>query len=692
MQIKLNWLSIKNFKGIKDLTIEAKGKNISIRGDNATYKTTTYDAYSWLVSGKDSFNRADFGIKPLDEDGNEIHFLETEVEAELLVDGKPVKMKKIQTENWVKPRGQTEQEYKGNNTAYFFDEVPMGANAYKAKVEELIGEETFRLLANPLYFNQHYKLPKLTDWQSRRMLLFEMCGEITDETIIQMNPSLAKLPEVLDGKSIDDRKAIIAQSIKKLNEQIIVIGPKINENMRLIPEIGTDYTATEQRLKTLKMELEGIEKELTDAGNVAQVHMKKQQELFSLKNQLENVKSRIYKEANAGYQRLIDEKSKLQDEKYLTEAKKNDNIRQIILIEKQIKSYQEQREQLLEEWKTLTKVLSEAKAQEFIEPEGDVFNCPTCGQELPQEMKDNKLDDLKAKFESAKLMQISNIERAIADNVNKGKSTAQAKEDAEKDIKSFKETVQKLDTRLSEITSRLAEIETEMEKPQDEPDYSTDAEYIELSDKIQALQTELDKPIEDTTAEVRERKWAIAQQIEDCNSILNNKHVAENAKMRIEELKQSEKDLSNQKSQLEGQLNLITEFIKAKANTLTDIMNSKFKHVKFELFETQINGNMVECCNTLVNTNGCWVPFADGNTAGRINAGIDIINALSEHYGVRVPLWVDNRESITDLAETNSQVISLIKPDIRTDADRKKYSKLCVEVGLNGENDDKANS
>ena len=66
------------------------------------------------------------------------------------------------------------------------------------------------------------------------------CAErFPDDTIIQMNPDLAKLPEVLAGKSIDDRKAIIAQSIKKLNEEIVKISPKINENMRLIPEVGT---------------------------------------------------------------------------------------------------------------------------------------------------------------------------------------------------------------------------------------------------------------------------------------------------------------------------------------------------------------------------------------------------------------------------------------------------------------------
>ena len=685
MDIRLNQLSIRNFKGIKDLTVNAHGKNISIMGDNATYKTTTYDAFCWLVSGKDSFNRSDFGIKPLDEQGNEIHFLETEVEAELLVDGKPVKMKKVMTENWVKPQGQTERVYKGNNTAHFFDEVPMGATEYKSKVDALIGEEVFRLLTNPLYFNQHYKIKagnkQLTDWESRRILLFEMCGAIPDETIIQMNPDLAKLPEVLAGKSIDDRKAIIAQSIKKLNEQIAVIAPKINENMRLVPEVGTDYTATEQKLSRAKAQLEEIEKELTGAGNVAQVHMQMQKDLFALKNQRESVKSRIFKATNEGYQKLVDEKSKLQGEKYRVESDNETATRQISNVENCIKDCTEKRVQLIEEWKALNKELTEAKAWEFIEPDGDNFNCPTCGQELPQEMKDGKLDSMKAKFESAKQIQIKDIERRFEVNKNNGVSVVKSKEAAEKNLTNFKESVQKLETRLSEINSRLAEIEVELQNPQSEPDYTSDAEYNELSGKIKALESEINKPIEDTSLELRAKKNAITTEIEECNSILNNRDNVANAKARIEELKQSEKDLSIQKSQLEGQLNLITEFIRAKANTLTDIMNSKFKHVKFELFTNQITNNaLVECCNTLVNTNGCWVPFTDGNTAGKINAGIDITVALASYYGVTTPLFIDNAESVTELIDTPAQIIRLVKPDIQTEEARRKYSKLSVEA------------
>lgn len=700
MDIRLNYMSIKNFKGIKDFRLEANGHNVSILGDNATYKTSCYDAFCWVVSGKNSFNQTDFGIKPLDETGKEIHFLETEVEVGLLKDGNPLKLKKILTENWVKPKGKTEQEYKGNNTAYFFDEVPVGANEFKRKVDELIGEETFRLLTNPLYFNQHYKLGKLTDWQSRRTLLFEMCGEITDENIVAMNPTLARLPEVLGGKSIDDRKAIIAQSIKKINEQIEKIGPAINENQRLIPEETVDYTATEAELKRLKSELDSIEKELSTAEDVVALYRKNQQELFSLKGQLENVKSRIYNESNTGRQKLVNEKSQLQNQKYLLEATRGDYARQIPIAEKGIAGRNDTLEQLREEWGELKANLKKSIASVFIEPSENHFICPTCGQDLPQNARETKLDEMKDNFQKNKDYTISSYRKSLESNKTSGTTVSKEIEQLQGNIEEYKAEVEKAEKALEIINSRISEIDIELQKDVATPDYTTDIEYSELSQKIQQLETELNKPVEDKTAEARQRKSMISSKIEECNRVLNNKQVVENTKNRIEELKQNERNLSNQKSQLEGQLNLITEFIKAKANTLTDIMNSKFKYVRFRLFDIQQNGGVVEVCDTMVNTNSKWVPFSDGNTAGRINAGIDIVNALSEHYGVRVPLWVDNRESITDLAETESQIISLIKPYIpelrekyenesegdyenfivEREALIKKYSKLNVEV------------
>lgn len=682
LDIRLNWMAVRNFMGLKDFDLHVNGKNITIKGDNATYKTTCYDAFCWVVTGKDSFNRADFDIKPRDEDGEEIHFLETEVELELSVDGETLNLKKILTENWVKPKGETKQEYKGNNTAYFFDEVPVGANVYKEKIEGLIGsEEAFRLLTNPLYFNEHYKTrvgkQTLTDWQSRRMLLFEMCGEMSDEEIIKANPKLAKLPEVLGGKSIDDRKAIIAQSIKKLNEQIETIGPKIDENTRFIPDEDIDYSNAENELAGLKIQLTSIEKKLADAGKVVNEYTRKQQELYNLKSKLDEAKARVAEKALEGRRKLIKEKAEQEDAKMLLESNIERLKTSIEQNQEDLKTNARTREKLLAEWRELNETKAAQMALQFVEPDENSFVCPTCGQELPEVDREVKLAEMKQRFEEEKQRALNWVAEQIETNKVKGLYIKENTEATQKAVDDAMAEINQKQQSIAKIIDRVSELDEALSAPEAKVDYSKDVEYSELAEKIRKLQIELEKPIEDTAAKAREQKTAITEKIEACNKVLNDRDNVEKAKARIEELKQSERDLSNQKSLLEGQLNLINEFIKVKANTLTDIMNSKFKHVRFRLFDLQQNGSVVECCDTMICTNGRWVPWASGNTAGRINAGIDIINALSEHYGVSVPLWVDNAESVTELVPTKGQVIRLYKPEI-TEENSYFYSKLVV--------------
>lgn len=680
MDIRLKKMSIKNFKGIKDFTLNADGNSIMVKGDNATYKTSCYDAFCWVVSGKNSFNQTGFDIKPLDENGKEIHFLETEVAVELMKDGKLLKLKKVQTENWVKPHGKTEQEYRGNNTTYFFDEVPVGANEYKSRIEELIGEEVFRLLTNPMYFNLYYKVKKLSDWQSRRMLLFEMCGETTDEAIIAANSKLSQLPDILDEKSIDDRKAIIKQSIKKINVQIDKIGPAINENMRLIPEIEVDYSETEKELAELKKKLDIVEQELSNAGNIAKSYLKKQQNLSALEKKLAEIKVAIDKEVNFERIELIEEQGKLSNEKISLETAIKINKSSINEKTNSINNNLKKREKLISDYKSLNKEKYEIQSSEFTEPDEDSLNCPTCGHVLSQDIRESKIAKMKVKFTTDKESKIENIESEIRSNVIAGTGLKEKTETLKTEIDNLKKDIQFAEKKLKKEEMRLTDINIVLSEPTEIPGYDTYPEYKNISDMIKKQQSELDKPVEDTTADARQCKQDIQEEIDSCNTILNNRDIVKNAKDRIEELKKSERDLANQKSNLEGQQNLITEFIKTKANTLTEIMNSKFRHVQFRLFDIQVDGGIVEACDTMVNTNGKWVPFISGNTAGRVNAGIDIINALSEHYGVNVPIFIDNRESITKLADTNSQIISLIKPEIRTEADRGKYSKLVIEI------------
>ena len=81
-----------------------------------------------------------------------------------------------------------------------------------------------------------------------------------------------------------------------------------------------------------------------------------------------------------------------------------------------------------------------------------------------------------------------------------------------------------------------------------------------------------------------------------------------------------------------------------------------FKHVSFRLFDYTIENNAVETCIPLVD----GVPFPSANTAGQMNAGLDIINTLCKFYGVCAPIFIDNRESVNDIIETESQIINLV--------------------------------
>ena len=133
------------------------------------------------------------------------------------------------------------------------------------------------------------------------------------------------------------------------------------------------------------------------------------------------------------------------------------------------------------------------------------------------------------------------------------------------------------------------------------------------------------------------------------------------------ELQNEEENISMKIQELEGEQYALEEFTKTKVELLENAINSKFEIVKFRLFDTQINGGLIECCDTLVN----GVPYSDVNNAHKILAGLDIINTLIKFYNTSAPIFIDNRESINEIYPINTQIISLI---VTTD------SQLRIEV------------
>jgi hypothetical protein len=131
----------------------------------------------------------------------------------------------------------------------------------------------------------------------------------------------------------------------------------------------------------------------------------------------------------------------------------------------------------------------------------------------------------------------------------------------------------------------------------------------------------------------------------------------EQGEKRIEELKAEEKKLAAEFEKLELEIYLMEQFIKTKVSMLTDRINAKFETVRFKLFNVLINGGIEDCCEITVN----GIPFNAGlNNAARIQAGLDIIRTLQQHYGMKAPVFCDNRESVSEIPEMGCQVVSLV--------------------------------
>ena len=163
---------------------------------------------------------------------------------------------------------------------------------------------------------------------------------------------------------------------------------------------------------------------------------------------------------------------------------------------------------------------------------------------------------------------------------------------------------------------------------------------------------------------MQNKKSDITKEIDNINQKLIERDTQEKTKLRIKELEDEEIELSQKIQELESQLYQIEDFTKTKVNLLEDLINSKFKVVKFRLFKMQINGGLDECCDTLVN----GVPYSDVNNAHKILAGLDIIETLSKFYNTTAPIFIDNRESINELYSIDSQLISLVvteDPELR---------------------------
>ena len=622
--MKLTKLELLNFKGLKSFTINLNG-DVVIRGDNATGKTTVFDSVCWLLFGKDSLDRADFEIKTLDG-GEPIHKVNHEVTATFTLDeGGTVELKRVYREKYSSPRG-GDITLTGHTTDYFVDGVPKKEKEYKEIVNTLIDESIFKLITNPLYFNETYS------WQNRRKLLLEMCGDIDDISVINSHDDLRRLAELLEGRTVDDHRKVVAAKKTAINKELDMIPIRIDEAVRNKPETVSDKEKLIRDIETLSAGIDEVEKQKAIIQNGFSF-TEKESKIRDIKRQLEVQSSKILSDYHKQKQRLCDEY-----EASLTKLK---------MVEVDRDRCADRRDELNKE------IERESKRIATLQSEFDTFNaqqfnkesCPTCGQALPAD----KQAALEAEFNTNKSKKLEEWKGLIESAVK-----LKANYEEQQEIMSSK--IDSLTTEVSQYSDaynvKFKEYEAYSEpNVEDDPVY-TDLKaqlfLLEIDDEPGAEAEELAK-LDEELSSMKSKKAALETE-------LNKFKLIDDINHRILELENQQQKLVAEKNALDEAAFLMDEFIKAKVNMLEENINSRFKLARFKMFNVMLNGNVEECCETTYK----GVPYRSMNNAARINVGLDIINALTSYYKVNAPVFIDNAEAVTEFVPVNSQTIKLI--------------------------------
>lgn len=639
--MRLSKLTLKNFKGIRELSIDAHGQDTDVFGANGLGKTTVSDGVHWLLFDKDSNHNSKFEIKTLDAAGNVLHGLEHEVEGVFLLDnGKTITLRKVYQEKWTKKRGSATQEFTGHTTDYFVDGVPKKANEFKQAVAEIANEEQFKLLTSPAFF------AAILPWKDRRQILMTVCGDITDQEVIAGNPDLSDLTTILNGRKLEDHKKVADAKRAAINKELQKIPVRVDEVTKGAPDVsGLDEKALSAKASELRGQIESLQRQKVqvESGGVV---ASKTKELREAEAGLQMAKN----EALGGHQEAIFAK---QDE--LTAAKNaqadasivvHDLNRQLETTKKDMAEQEAQVVSLREEWH---------EVNESVHPADDTPTvCGLCGQSIPGEQVEATRQKVVDAFNSRKAERLKDINTA-GQVVSAAIGELKAK--AETIGKEFEVAKADLDAKTEAADAIAATIE-EMRASQ--PDVSKSPAYAAAADKVASIQAEIDA----LTAGTADAAAAITEQIDAEQAFLSvaqaglqKIEAAKKATARVEELKADERRLSAEYETAERELYLMEQFTRAKVEMLEGKINSRFQMARFKLFSEQINGGLSECCEVLYQ----GVPYSGGlNNAARIAVGLDIISTLSEHYGISMPVFVDNAESITDLPAINSQVIRLV--------------------------------
>lgn len=627
MDIHLNNINIENFKGIKKFTTAFNGNTI-IKGENGSGKTTVYDAFLWLLFGKDSSGRKEFGLRPLDKDNNAIKGLVVAVEAHIMFGGMRHDLRKEHHE-----KSNRKGPIKGYETVCWIDEVPKKISEYADWIKEVIDEDTFKLLTDTHFFNGKYH------WSDRRNVLLDIAGEIGTPK------GFGALIETLNGRSVEEYRKVLAERKKKYKDELDEINPRIDEVQKQLKDYaGGDTAEDEKARKALEDELAALailRTEIVEGQNARQVKIDEKNRLTAKRAEREGE----LKNDTTAVDAFITERTQITNS---VEKKKSEIMEKQNAVRHKGDDIKNINANIVGCTARLAPIRDKYNLLSTISDDDTV--CIACKQTLPEDQ----------------------IEKLKADNKKLLQTVTKEGNEIQAEIGEYKANLVFCDEELKDFQGHLSILEKELKdgiKYRDERmgiieksiaanvtiDPTVDETCIELSKQINTLASEIGEPAGNQLATIEEDRRTKHRELAEVEKTLAASDQMKKNTERIKELEDKEKELAQSIADIEKEIADIDQYKKAESGLITKAVNGQFDHVTFKLFNTLLNGSIEDCCEAILN----GTPYPDMSCGEENFVGIDIINVLSDHYDISVPLFVDNAESMTLPIEAKSQVIEL---------------------------------
>lgn len=637
--IKIQRLYISNFKGIKSMTLDFQTENdieAFFFGANGSFKTSINDAFKWCLTGKDSEDKEDFNIKNTIDIS--LNRADHEVKVVLDVDGAEWSFKRVLRENWTKPKGQEEEVLQGNKTFVWVNDAPIPTlTEYNKKVNEIVPEKTFKAVSNPNYFNS-------LDWQIQRGILNEMTGNLSDKDIAAGHPEFDDLIDKLTGKNLAMYKAEVNEKKKILNKDLAVIPIQIAEVLRNTPE-ELNFTEIEAEIDSKKSTIADIDSILLDntivADQLNKEKISKMNKIHALETEITNLVNEIKTNQATERNKKVSELNEAKGKKEVIEADINSKKTLIQSTEARIVALKQKKADLLKRWYAID--------EEVIVFEPGAFVCPTCERVLSSENQEAKKKALEENFNNNKLSRLEDIE---AQGVPiKG------------DIKTGEELIERLKKQVIDLNLNLKVLEDSIKektealdsKPVVDPEFPALLFKRQELEKLKATEAEPVQGLVDV-ADLTAKKAAVQLKIDELNKRLALKEQRAKDTKRVNELTATKKSLGVKVSELEKIEYSILKFTQFKIAETSKRLEGLFKDVTFKMYNQTLEGNLVDTCEVMYK----GVPFKSLNTAGKIWAGLRIIEGLITFYQIKTPIFIDNRESVTVIPPLDTQIVNFV--------------------------------